>query len=206
MNKKDKYPIIVFDLGNTLIRFDHNIAVNKVKDFSKASCDTIYQTFFDSAHTRAFEKGEVLSGEFYSGIKGFLGLEMSYDEFVSIWNNIFWEDEVTCGIARRLKSNGYTLFLLSNVNKLHFEFIERKFNILGIFDELVLSYVVGAMKPEKAIFDEIIKRAGGDKSRILYIDDREDLVKEARAIGIDSIRFEGGEKLEKELKGRGISF
>ena len=204
MYKKSKDPIIVFDLGNTLIRFDHNIAAKKVKDISKADYDAIYQAFFDSPHTRAFEKGEVLSGEFYAGMKEHLGLEVGYDDFVSIWNNIFWEDEVSCGIARRLKANGYTLFLLSNVNKLHFEFIERKFNILNIFDELILSYIVGSMKPERAIFDEVIKRAGGDKTKILYIDDRDDLIKEATAMGIDSIRYEGGEKLEKELKLRGI--
>ncbi|MCX5679956.1 MAG: HAD family phosphatase [Candidatus Omnitrophica bacterium] len=204
MKKRPMDPIIVFDLGNTLIRFDHNIAAKKIKDLSRVPYDTIYQTFFDSPNTRAFEKGEILSGEFYAGIKELLELELDYDEFVPIWNNIFWEDEVSCGIARRLKSNGYTLFLLSNINKLHFEFIERKFNIINIFDEMVLSYIVGAMKPEKAIFDDAVRRAGGDKTKILYIDDREDLVKEAQALGINSIKFDGCEKLEKELINRGI--
>ena len=141
-----KYEVIVFDLGNTLIRFDHNIAAKKVKDISKASYDVIYQTFFDSPHTRAFEKGEILSGKFYEGIKESLGLRLDYDEFVPIWNNIFWEDEASCGVARRLKSNGYTLFLLSNVNKLHFEFIERKFNIINIFDEIILSFMIMGIK------------------------------------------------------------
>ncbi len=205
MYKTGKDTIIVFDLGNTLIRFDHNIAVNKVKDVSKAPHDVIYQAFFDSPHTRAFEKGEILSGEFYAGIKESLGMGIDYDAFVPIWNNIFWEDEVSCRLARRLKAKGHRLFLLSNVNKLHFEFIERKFNILNIFDEMILSYIVGAMKPEKAIFDEVVKRAGGDKTRILYIDDREDLIEAALALGINSIRYEGGEKLEKELVKRGIT-
>jgi len=206
MRKVNKYPVIVFDLGNTLIRFDHNIAADKVKNLSTAGYDAIYQAFFDSPHTRAFEKGEVLSGEFYAGIKESLGLSLDYDEFVPIWNNIFWEDEASCGIARRLKAGGYKLFLLSNVNKLHFEFIERKFNIINIFDEMILSYIVGSMKPEKAIYDDAVRRAGGDRTKILYIDDREDLIKKARAMGIDSIRFEGGEKLEEELVKRGISF
>ena len=204
MHKTAKYPVIVFDLGNTLIRFDHGIAADKVKDLSKEPYDTIYQTFFDSPHTRAFERGEILPREFYSRIKESLELGLDYDEFVPIWNNIFWEDETSCGIARRLAANGYRLFLISNVNKLHFEFIARKFNIINIFDEIILSYIVGAIKPEKAIFDDMIKRAGGDRTKILYIDDREDLVKEARVMGISSVRFENGEKLEIELKNRGI--
>jgi len=199
-----KEPVIVFDLGNTLIRFDHNIAAKKIRHLIKVPYESLYQIFFDSPYTRAFEKGEVEERKFYEWIKEATGLEISYDEFVPIWNDIFWEDEVSCGIARRLKASGYRLFLLSNINKLHFEHINSKFNILKIFDELILSYAVGSMKPEKAIFEEVIRKAGGDRKKILYIDDREDLIKEATAMGIKSIRFEGGEKLEKTLKDLGL--
>ena len=94
----------------------------------------------------------------------------------------------------------YRLFLLSNVNRLHFEYIEKKFDIIKIFDELILSFVIGAVKPEAAIFEDVIRRSGGDKSGILYIDDREDLIKEATAMGIDSIRFEGADKLRAMLR------
>ena len=80
----------------------------------------------------------------------------------------------------------------------------KKFDILKIFDEVILSFAVGAIKPETAIFEDVIKRAGGDRSKILYIDDREDLIKEASAMGIDSIRFEGAEKLKTTLAGRGV--
>lgn len=198
------YRTIVFDLGNTLIKFDHNIAAKKVRDISSAPYDTIYQTFFDSPHTRAFEKGEVPGDEFYSGIKEALGLGLSYADFIPIWNGIFWADDASCAIARRLKTAGYRLFLLSNVNSLHFEHIKSEFDIIKIFDEVILSYLVGAIKPDKAIFDDVIRRAGGDRTGMLYIDDREDLVKEALTMGIDSIRFEGAEKLEKELADRGI--
>ncbi len=98
----------------------------------------------------------------------------------------------SCRLARELKKK-YKLFLLSNVNRLHFEYIEQKFDIIKIFDELILSFVIGAMKPERAIFEDVVKGAGGDKSKILYIDDREDLIKEATAMGIPSIRFESAE-------------
>lgn len=204
MKPEIKEPVIVFDLGNTLIRFDHNIAAKKIKHLIKVPYEDLYQMFFDSPFTRAFEKGEIEGARFHERIREALGLDIGYEEFVPIWNEIFWADEVTCGIARRLKADGYRLFLLSNVNKLHFEYINSRFDIIKIFDELILSYKVGSMKPEKAIFDEVVRRAGGDRAGLLYIDDREDLIKEARALGIRSIRFEGGEKLEKELKGLGL--
>jgi FMN phosphatase YigB (HAD superfamily) len=52
-----KYSTIVFDLGNTLIRFDHNISARKVANLCHLDSKKIYDAFFDSEITRAFEKG-----------------------------------------------------------------------------------------------------------------------------------------------------
>jgi putative hydrolase of the HAD superfamily len=195
---KNKYKTIVFDLGNTLIRFDHNISARKIANLFNLDSRKIYDAFFDSEITRAFEKGLLSPKSFYGKASALLGIKLPYEDFVPIWNDIFWEDEDVCDLARELKKN-YKLFLLSNVNRLHFEHIEKKFEIIKIFDELILSFVVGATKPERQIYEDVIRRAGGDKGSILYIDDREDLIKEATALGIDSIRFESAGKLRDLL-------
>lgn len=196
---KNRYRTIAFDLGNTLIRFDHNISARKISHLFGVDSKKTYDMFFDSHLTRAFEKGLLSPREFYEKASAILGGRLPYKDFVGIWNDIFWEDTGTCELARELKKN-YKLFLLSNVNRLHFEYIEERFDIIKIFDELILSFVVGAMKPERPIFEEVIRRSGGDRAGILYIDDREDLIKEAAAMGIDSIRFEGAEKLREQLR------
>ncbi|MDD3905638.1 MAG: HAD hydrolase-like protein [Candidatus Omnitrophica bacterium] len=200
---KNKYDTIVFDLGNTVIRFDHNISAGKLVNLFNLDQKKVYDFFFDSEITRAFEKGLLSPRGFYIKATEFLGIKISYEDFVPIWNDIFREDEKVCRLARQLKKT-HRLFLLSNVNRLHFEYIEEKFDIIKIFDELVLSFVVGAVKPERPIFDDVVRRAGGDRSRMLYIDDREDLIKEATALGIPSIRFEGADKLKDQLSELGV--
>ena len=197
--RNKKYEVIVFDLGNTLIRFDHNIAARKIAAFSGLGLDKIYDLFFDSELTRAFEKGVIQPGEFHEKISDVLGHKLPYEEFVSIWNEIFWEDESSCALARELKSR-YMLFLLSNVNELHFDYIRNRFDIINIFDKVIVSYLVGAMKPDRKIFEHVVELAGGDRSKLLYIDDRNDLVKEAILLDIDSIRFEGADLLRKTLR------
>lgn len=201
MNKKYEY--IVFDLGNTLIRFDHNISANKIAKRSGTSAKKIYDTFFDSGITRPFERGELSAEEFHVKASKLLGFDISYDEFVDIWNNIFWEDTRMCELARELKKK-YKLILLSNISSLHFEHINKEFDIIKIFDELVLSYKVGAIKPERKIFDEVIKLAGGKKESLFYIDDREDLIKAALELGIDSTKFENVDSLRDLMKKKGI--
>lgn len=199
----NRYSVIAFDLGNTLIRFDHNISAKKIANLCHLESKKIYDTFFDSGFTRAFEKGAISPREFYRQATDFLGVKLPFKDFVDIWNDIFWEDEAACKLARQLKSS-YRLFLLSNVNRLHFEHIHKKFAIIKIFDEIILSFMVGAIKPDRVIFEDVIKRAGGDREKILYIDDREDLIKEALAMGIDSIRFEGADKLKTALAEKGV--
>ncbi|MCM8790889.1 MAG: HAD hydrolase-like protein [Candidatus Omnitrophica bacterium] len=197
------YTHIVFDLGNTLIRFDHNISARKIVNLFHLDSKKVYDTFFDSHLTRDFEKGLISPREFYRKTKNHLGINIPYKDFMDIWNDIFWEDIDMCALARSLKEH-YRLFLLSNVNRSHFEYIRKKFDIINIFDDVILSFMVGAMKPDRIIFEDVIRRAGGDRSKLLYIDDREDLVKEAEQMGIDSIRFEGIEKLKVKMKEKGV--
>lgn len=201
--KKKRYRYIVFDLGNTLIRFDHSRSAGKLANLFKLDAKKIYDMFFDSKLTRDFECGLISPKEFYDKASAMLGITMPYDEFVAIWNDIFWADEAMCDLARQLKSS-YTLFLLSNINRLHFEHIREKFDIIEIFDELVLSYAVGAIKPDHKIFNDVIRRAGGKKEEILYIDDRDDLIREAMMLGIDSIRFENVDLLKSVMRDKGV--
>ena len=200
---KKHYSVIIFDLGNTLIRFDHNISARKIANLFHIDSKKIYDSFFDSEITRDFEKGLISPKEFHRRAAKLLGVTMPFKDFATIWNDIFWEDKESCDLARQLKKN-YKLFLLSNVNRLHFEYIEKKFDIIKIFDEVILSYLVGAQKPDKLIFDDVVRRAGGDRAGLLYIDDREDLIKEALSMGIDSIRFEGADKLKKVMAEKGV--
>lgn len=198
-----RYSVIIFDLGNTLIRFDHNISAKKFASLFHLDSEEARRLFFDSELTQAFERGEISPKDFHSSITKRLGVKIPFRDFVNIWNDIFWEDEGSCALARRLKKD-YKLFLLSNISRLHYEYIEKKFDILKIFDEIILSFAVGAIKPEKLIFEDAIKRAGGDRSAVIYIDDREDLIREATAFGIESIKYEGSDKLERDLKERGV--
>lgn len=197
------YETIVFDLGNTLIRFDHNISARKLANLFHLDAKKIYDTFFDSEITRAFESGHISPREFHERAMKLLKVRLPFKDFADIWNDIFWEDVEMCALARSFKGR-YRLFLLSNINRLHFDFIRKKFDIINIFDEVVLSFMVGAIKPDRKIFEDVVRRAGGDREGLLYIDDREDLVKEARILGIDSVRFEDVDKLHRELDRRGI--
>ena len=100
---KKRYSVIIFDLGNTLIRFDHNISAKIIANLFHIDSEKVRSLFFDSEITRLFEKGLVSPRAFYSRVTELLNINIPYRDFVLIWNDIFWEDKESCDIARQLK-------------------------------------------------------------------------------------------------------
>ena len=72
------------------------------------------------------------------------------------------------------------------------------------FDEAVLSFEVGFMKPDARIFEEAVRRAGCAAEECFYTDDIDGYVAAARLCGIDAVRFTGYDALLEVMGERGI--
>ena len=122
--KNNQYDTIICDFGKVLLHFDHRIAARRLVNYTTKSEEEIYNLFFDSPLTMAYETDELSSEGFLKGVKDALQLDIDKDTFFSIWNNIFFEVPVNLkmqGLIRDVKPF-YKLVLLSNINKTHFEF------------------------------------------------------------------------------------
>jgi putative hydrolase of the HAD superfamily len=82
--------------------------------------------------------------------------------------------------------------------------IRARYPILRHFDAYVLSYEVGAMKPEPRIYAAAIEAAQCAPQECFFTDDIPEYVEGARQAGIDAVVFEGAEALERELRARGV--
>jgi FMN phosphatase YigB (HAD superfamily) len=96
--------------------------------------------------------------------------------------------------------------LLSNTDTMRFGFIKRKFPEILIFDEYVLSFEVGFMKPHPQIYKEALERAGFRAKECVFIDDREENIEGAAKLGINGIHMGPQTDLEVILKEKGLSF
>ncbi len=199
---------VIFDLGNVLIDFDHRISARKISKFTDKTAPEIFDLFFASPITALFEEGKISSRQFFLKIKEMLNLKISYEKFVSIWNEIFFVSKKNLGVynlARKLKNN-YKVMLLSNINILHHEYIKEKFSLLDSFHNIVTSYELGISKPDHLIYQkalEILRVQPGD---VFYTDDRQELVESARGLGIKGFVFKGLKQLKDDLLGVGISY
>lgn len=69
------------------------------------------------------------------------------------------------------------------------------------FDALVLSYEVGSKKPDPRIYQHALKAAECQPDECIFIDDREDFLAPARALGMSTILAHSSAQIEHDLLG-----
>ena len=93
-------------------------------------------------------------------------------EFCQAWQEIFTPIPATWELARSLKNQGHRLILFSNTNAIHIPYCYETYpELFELFDEAVLSFEVGAIKPEPAIYEYAICTYDLVPERTIYIDD-----------------------------------
>ena len=198
------YKAVIFDLGKVLINFDFKRGYRALEGLCPYGAAEIPARLATSDLVERFETGQIEPRDFVMQMSAMLDLTVDYDRFCEIWVSIFTDtlvpESMLAGLAAR-----YRLVLLSNTNAIHFEAIrESHASLLRHFHSLVLSYEAGAMKPNPAIFQAAIARAGCRAEECFYTDDIAAYVQAAQSLGIDAVQFESSGQLQRELTVRGI--
>ena len=195
---------VIFDLGKVIIPFDFARGYRAMEGLCKYPAAEIPKRIGTTDLVNRFESGQVEPRDFVDQLCRQLELNVDYDGFCEIWSGIFLPEplipeSMLAGIRER-----YRLLLLSNTNAIHFQMLKQKYSLLRHFDDMVLSYEVGALKPSPVIYREAIARAQCRPEECFFTDDIAAYVDAARQEGIDAVQFHSREQLEKELLARGI--
>jgi HAD superfamily hydrolase (TIGR01509 family) len=126
-----------------------------------------------------------------------------YEEFFDMYGDIFTEIPGTCDLLRRLHAR-YPLYLLSDTNEIHFGYVKRTVDVVRLFDQCVVSYEVGAMKPGPHIYQEVLRRSGMPAEACVFIDDRPGNVDGAKRVGMQAFQFTSPEQCATDLAGIGV--
>jgi FMN phosphatase YigB (HAD superfamily) len=84
----------------------------------------------------------------------------------------------------------YPLYLLSNTNCLHHDYLVREYAVFEKFADGVFSYSAKLAKPDRAIFDLAIRQFGVDPRHTIYLDDLTPNVEAARGAGLRAFRYD----------------
>ena len=162
---------ILFDLGQVLARIDQNRTMTGLCSFLDR--DRIAPRFLH-------EQNPSLPAGY-----------PSETTLKDLWNAMVVSlPEENLHLLERLKPH-YDLFLLSNTNALHMEYIERLLpqgspGFHSYFKRVFCSYELHLHKPDPEIYREACRQAGIRPEESLFIDDRQENIEAARKTGLEA--------------------
>jgi putative hydrolase of the HAD superfamily len=194
----------LFDMGNVLVHFSHELMCNQIGALCGRTGLEIRKLLFDSELQWKFERGFLSEAEFHRQVEELVAQQVDIAALVHAGSNIFQLNAPLVPILDALKARGHRLVVLSNTSISHFEFVQRHFDVLQKFDAYVLSYQVGAIKPEPAIFEAALQAIECRPENCFYTDDIPQYIEKGRSFGLQAEVFTDAQNLREQLRQRGI--
>lgn len=112
----------------------------------------------------------------------------------------------TIAVARALAAGRrYRLMTINNESaELNVHRLQR-FGLVDIFTAFFSSCWLGVAKPARRIYEVALSIAQANPERSVFIDDREQNLPPARALGMRTLRYAGAQRLVADLAALGIS-
>jgi HAD superfamily hydrolase (TIGR01509 family) len=196
---------VISDMGRVILWFDNDVFIRKLAASATVPEDRIKE----AAHWNLdlltdFDRGALSPGDFYRRVAEAVGSGIGEADFYAIYNDIFRLNPPALDALRKQKAAGRTLLLLSNTDVRRFGFIRETYPEMLIFDDYILSFELGMVKPEPEIYLEAARRAGCRPDECVFIDDMPENVEAAMKLGMEGIVFRPETDLEAEFGKLGL--
>lgn len=195
---------LLFDFGGVIVSIEKQKAVNRFKEIGVSRIEEFLGEFRQGGIFLDYEEGKLTRQDFYAALREISdNKSMTGEEIDSAW--LAFITEVPAYKLELLKElrKKYNLYLLSNTNPSVMgwadseNFTPEKLPISAYFDKSYMSYKIGHAKPDKGIFDYIIKDSGLIPSETLFFDDGEANIKAAEELGFQGYLTDQNEDLRK---------
>jgi HAD superfamily hydrolase (TIGR01509 family) len=134
-------------------------------------------------------------------LSGFCG---NLEEFGTYFSDIFVPIAPMVSLQNELRARGIPTYIFSNTNDLAISHIRRRFPFFSNFEDYILSYEHGAMKPDARLYEVVEKRSRRRGSEILYLDDRAENIAAGATRGWQVILQESPDTTRAAIKRLGL--
>lgn len=188
---------VLFDIGGVVITCDLERYVPMACALFNAKEDSLRREV--DLHVRDLEKGIISSEQFWRMIEGNLyvkgeGRPAGDTRTSTIWREVLVQtlqvNKPMMRLCQVLSRRGIIVGALSNTIEDHVAVFEEQ-GIYIPFNPLVLSCRLGMRKPDEEIFRVGYRMAGVQAAECLFIDDVEDNLPPAQAVGLRTHHFNG---------------
>lgn len=201
------FDVILFDVGGVLLTngWDHRERAATIAHFN------LDLEVFEARHTApndAWERDIIPLKAYLDATVFYEPRPFSQNEFFAfmLTQSQTLQDGALGILAELAASNRYLLGALNNEARATNEYRFKQFGLRDHFKVALSSCYLGLRKPDPAIYRRALDILGAPPQRILFIDDRQENIEGAEALGMKTIRFQGANALRTELAGLQVLF
>lgn len=148
-------------------------------------------------------RGEIDSAVFHQRMRSNLGVDEPAEVMFEAWRSVIVANLAIAPLIQKLAGR-YRLVVGSNTDELHDAAAEECQSALAHFDDPILSFRLGVLKPSPTFFEKGLRLIGATPDQCLFADDRQDNVDAARGVDMEAVVFESVSGLEADLKSLGL--
>lgn len=193
---------VILDYGEVLCHLPTSENIDFLSRTFQADPQTFLPMYFK---TRApYDRGDIAPQEYWRQFALEAGVTVNDATIQKLRDidNQMWSrpNEPMIDWLRQIHAAGFKTAILSNMPTDMATHVRKTFPWIAEFDHHIFSAEVRAIKPDRAIYEHTMKVLGVDPQETIFIDDREENLTEARAIGIRAICYQGVERLRQDLQ------
>ena len=198
----DKINNVLFDLGGVVIDIDYDAMCGEFEKIGYKNMIEDYNHNFQSDFFKQFEVGTINEHEFIKILSEKCNANIGENRIKQAWNSLITGANMNIIMKLAQVSKEYKCFLISNINPIH----ERKviaevekymdwIQFVSYFQNIFFSYKIGFRKPDKEIFEMIVKCQRLNVKETIYFDDSEMNTEVAKDMGFKTVLVTENSKL-----------
>lgn len=178
----------LFDIGRVLLDFDFESSLARlVPESIENPYDRIRQVL---GQKDALEKGLIDSMQYADWALKILHSDATIEQFYLAWQQIFTYNKPMWNCVDRIASHNYALILISNINAIHCPWIFEAYPEFALFKQRILSFEIGMLKPDPAIYRYAIDTFRLNPENTIYIDDQPQNILAGKSIGFQCWQYD----------------
>ncbi len=190
--------VVVFDIGNVLLRWNPRNLFRKV-----FADEDAMETFLATACAMDWIIETDRARSFQAALDARIAAYPQYAGEQRLFNERWIETlgrpiHENVALLSRLRNQGDKLYSITNFCDEKFEIARGRYPFLDWFDGIIVSSCEGLVKPDPRIFELFLTRFDLPAQKVLFVDDSERNVVAARAVGMQAIYFVDGVALLNE--------
>lgn len=193
---------IVFDLGGVVFRWQPGEIITSVFE-DEDTQDLVRKEIFEHSDWVELDRGTL---DLESAVdRGAARTGLPTQDIARLLNAVpsfLTPIEQTIDLICRLSNTAHKLFVLSNMHRPSFAYLEQQHDIWGMFHGVVISSRIRTVKPEIQIYQYLLDKYQLRPAETIFIDDMPENLAAASSLGIQTIRFFDSTQCERALADR----